>query len=424
MPTVTILFGGRSVEWRASCQGYDHLREALRCAAPTDIVVNTVILIAPDGTIRMENPTSHDTLPVAAHLLRMGRTVSALECMSMLIDGGSIVFSLLQAQDGEDGTFQGLARFFDFPDNRSSTLTAALAFDLYAQAAVVQQVAGDLLMTVPTVLANIGEPDAAYQAARERFGATPVLLRPNAAGAGFQVRGLPFVTADETARFAAEISPYDDHFLVQQCVGGIPLSVGIVFRDGRWTMLPICAGADVRHNDGVRLAADGAHGAMARRVLRGPRQGGVSEDVSGNAGAKDSRGAPASVHGREPIVLRQEYVTEPRDSGAVAPAATAVPLSAAVMQRVDAAARRLARTFRDESYYQIDMIATGWDEVYFSAIATRPSLRRDGPFAWMLSAAGLTPVDLIRIEHANYAASRAFRHKRFARIAEWVAVHG
>lgn len=391
MPMVTILFGGRSVEWRASCQGYDHLRETLRDGAPDDIVVKAVVLIAPDGTIRIDKPASHDSLPVAAHLLRNGRVISAVECMTALMDGGGIVFSLMQAQDGEDGTFHGLARFFDFPDNRSSTLTAALAFDLYAQAAVVQQIAGDLLMPVPTILANIAEPDEAYQAARQRFGATPVVLRPNAAGAGFQVRALPFVTPDEIARFAAEISPYDDHFLVQQCVGGLPLSVGVLFRDGKWTVLPICAGLGVSHSEGVTMGARGRRGAQVKQAMMTQRTG----------------GAPAAAGADDGIALP-----------------TQLPLSDAVLARVDEAARRLARTFRDESYYQIDMIATAWGDVYFSAISTRPSLRRDGPFAWMLQAARMTPIDLIRIEHRNYAASQAFRRQRVARIAEWVAVHG
>ena len=411
MPTVTILFGGRSVEWRASCQGYDHLREALREGAPSDISVEAVVLIAPDGTIRIDRPDSLDGLPVAAHLLRNGRTISAVECMAVLIDSGGIVFSLMQAQDGEDGTFHGLARFFDFPDNRSSTLTSALAFDLYAQAAVVEQIAGDLLRLVPSILANIAEPDDAFDLARQRFGATPVLLRPNATGAGFQVRALPFVTQDEVARFAAEISPYDDHFLIQQCVSGVPLSVGVVFRDGKWILLPICAGVGVTRSNGVTMGARGLNaGVLAKRTVMMSRRGARPEP--GVWGPGTDRRAGTSRHADNDAA--PDAITLP----------AALPLSDAVLRRVELAARRLAKTFRDESYYQIDMIATPVGEVYFSAISTRPSLRRDGPFAWMLKAAGMSLADLIRIEHRNYAASRAFRRQRVARIAEWVAVHG
>jgi D-alanine-D-alanine ligase-like ATP-grasp enzyme len=409
MPTVTILFGGRSVEWRASCQGYDHLREVLREEASRDIDVAAVVLIAPDGTIRIDKPDSLDALPVATHLLRHGRTISAVECMTALIDSGGIVFSLMQAQDGEDGTFHGLARFFDFPDNRSSTLTSALAFDLYAQAAVVEQIAGDLLRLVPSILANIAEPDDAFDMARQRFGATPVVLRPNATGAGFQVRALPFVTHDEVARFAAEISPYDDHFLIQQCVSGVPLSVGVVFREGKWTLLPICAGVGVTRSDGVTMGARGLNaGILVKRSVMLSRRGVRPEPGRWGPGVDRRVGAMRVVD------IDADAITLP-----VAP-----PLSDAVLRRVEMAARRLAKTFRDESYYQIDMIATAMDEVYFSAISTRPSLRRDGPFAWMLKAAGMTLADLIRIEHRNYAASRAFRRQRVARIAEWVAVHG
>lgn len=365
MPAITFLFGGRSVENRASCRMYEHVRERLLETRPDDIAIANVIGIAPNGKLRASGPREHDGLPSAPHLLARGREITPAAFVEALCDGGDFVFSLLQGQDGEDGTFQGLARFFDFPDNAGSTLSAALAFDKFAQACVVEKLAGDLLTSLDTVLVPSSQPQRALQEAVQRFGKRPVLLKPNAAGGSFKILPLDLLIDEEIERYASDIAPFDDHFLIQERIDGVEIVVGMVHAAGQRQWLPVF------------------------EVKPPARAGGMRQ------------GEPVPGGGR----IRQLPADDP------------------IALQACRAAERIARAFRDETYCRFDFLAGRDGHLRFLEAGTRPGLSRSSVFPMMLEAHGMGLLDLVRQEFENHAASRAFRRQRFARIAEWVCAN-
>ncbi|MCY0387531.1 hypothetical protein OVY01_09840 [Robbsia sp. Bb-Pol-6] len=365
MPAITLLFGGRSVENRTSCRMYEHVRECLLEARPDDISVANVIGIAPNGKLRASGPRDHDGLPPAPQLLARGREISAAAFVDTLCEDGDFVFSLLQGQDGEDGTFQGLARFFDFPDNAGSTLSAALAFDKFAQACVVEKLAGDLLAPLETVLVSSSQPGGAVRETVQRFGKRPVLLKPNAAGGSFKILPLDLLIDEEIERYANEIAPFDDHFLIQERIDGVEIVVGMVCAAGQRQLLPVFELKPPVRAAGVRQGEPVPGGGRIRRL-------------------------PAD----DPLAMQ-----------------------------ACRAAERIARTFRDETYCRLDFLAGRDGRLRFLEAGTRPGLSRSSVFPMMLEAHGMGLLDLIRQEFENHAASRAFRRQRIARIAEWVCAN-
>lgn len=365
MPAIILLFGGRSVENRASCRMYEHVRERLLETRPDDIAVANVIGIAPNGKLRASGPRDHDGLPTAPQLLARGREMTPAAFVDTLCDGADFVFSLLQGQDGEDGTFQGLARFFDFPDNAGSTLGAALSFDKFAQACVVERLAGDLLAPLETVLVPSTRPDGGLREAALRFGKRPVLLKPNAAGGAFRVLPLDLLIDEEVERYANDIAPFDDHFLIQERIDGAEIVVGIVYSAGQRQLLPVFELKPPPRTGAARRAEYPAGGERARRL--------------------------AVDH---PLAIQACRATE-----------------------------RIASLFRDETYCRLDFLAGSDGRLRFLEAGMRPGLSRSSVFPMMLEAHGMGLLDLIRQEFENHAASRAFRRQRYARIAEWVCAN-
>lgn len=365
MPAITLLFGGRSVENRSSCRMYEHLRELLSEQCPEDLEIVNVIGITPTGKFRASGPQSHRDMPSATELLSRGREMSVADFLEALQEGCDFIFSLLQGQEGEDGTLQGLARFFDFPDNFGSTLTSGVTFDKYAQSCVAQSLAADFLTPIPTVLVPSGNPVAGVVEAIQLFGNRPVLMKPNAAGGVFKVLRLDLLVEEEIERYASDIAPFDDHFLIQERIEGVELVVGMIYQAGQRQMLPVF---EVR----------------APMVPKGAQQSWLSTGGG--------------------------YVRRLDDAD---PQAT----------RALHAAGAISRCLRDETYCSFDFIAGRDGSLHFLEIGTRPALSKSSIFPRLLEARGMSLLDLIRLEYENHAASRAFRRQRQVRIAEWVCAN-
>lgn len=365
MSAITLLFGGRSVEHRASCRSYEHVRERLFEERPEDMTIANVIGITPDGRFRASGPRSHDALPSAIELLSSGRELSAADFVTANAEDSDFVFSLLQGQDGEDGTIQGLARFFDFPDNFGSTLAVSRACDKYAQGMMAYALAESYLKPLATVLVPSAEPAAATAEAIRRFGKQAVVLKPNACGGSFKVLALESLLEEEVSRYAAEIAPFDDHFLIQERIDGIEMVVGMICQAGQWQTMPVFEMCPPVLGRGVQQSWLAPGGEVARRVPDSDRAANV------------------------------------------------------VVQ----AAQAIARAFRDETYYCFDFLVDRGGSVRFLEVGTHPGLSRSSVFPKLLEAHGMSLLDLVRREFENHAASRAFRRQRIARIAEWVCVN-
>ena len=365
MPAITLLFGGRSVESRSSCRMYEYIRELLIEQCPEDLEIANVIGITPGGKFRASGPQTHQNMPSATQLLSRGKEISASDFLTTLNDDCDFVFSLLQGQEGEDGTLQGLARFFDFPDNFGSTLTSSIAFDKFAQACVAQSLASEWLTPIPTVLVPSSDPGVAASEAIQLFGNRPVLLKPNAAGGSFKILALDLLIEEEIERYASDIAPFDDHFLIQERIDGVELIVGMICKAGQRQMLPI-----------FEMRAP-----MVRR------------------GAQQSWLVPDGGHTRR-LDNEDEWA-----------------------ERASRAALAIARSFRDETYYRLDFIAGRDGGLRFLEVGTRPSLSKTSIFPRLLDAQGMSLLDLVRQEFENHAATRAFRRQRQARIAEWVCAN-
>lgn len=137
-----------------------------------------------------------------------------------------VVFPVLHGPPGEDGTFQGFLEILGLPYVGSGVHASACAMDKIVAKSLFQ-LAG--LPVAPDLIAR--RADGARQiagAVRERLGSN-VVVKPSRQGSALGVRFAREPGALEAA--LAEAFRYDERVLVEACVDGREITVGIIERD-------------------------------------------------------------------------------------------------------------------------------------------------------------------------------------------------
>ena len=222
-----LLCGGRSLEHAISCGMYEYMRERLSDVGSKDLRLCTVFYIDRPGRL-LYLPVGEGPLPSLAEVRERGTACSLIQLAGLMATSGAFTFSLLQGQDGEDGTIQGVGRFFDLPCNCAPPGVVGLAFDKDKQSLLAETMCHGLLEPIRGVCVE------AMHWQRHRADLNPLIgracvLKPNKAGSSYGVQLCENLTENYVAEYASAVSAYDDWFVVQPYIEGREVTVGMLW---------------------------------------------------------------------------------------------------------------------------------------------------------------------------------------------------
>ena len=222
-----LLCGGRSLEHAVSCGMYEYMRERLSDVRSKDLRLCTVFYIDRPGRL-LYLPVGEGPLPSLAEVRERGAVCSLLQLAGLMATSGAFTFSLLQGQDGEDGTIQGVGRFFDLPCNCAPPGVVGLAFDKHKQSLLAEAMCHGLLEPMRGVCVDAMHWQY-HRAELNPLMGRACVLKPNKAGSSYGVQLCEKLTETDVAEYATAVSAYDDWFVVQPYIEGREVTVGILW---------------------------------------------------------------------------------------------------------------------------------------------------------------------------------------------------
>ena len=232
---ISLIYGGRSTEHDCSIGMYRHFsvrRDEILARFQLAKVI--YIGLAGEVTVRACRPGE---FPGHDDVVSSGTRVPSDDLPKLLKVDNVFLFSLLQGQDGEDGSFQAISEFFDLQSSCGHILTNAVGNDKFLQHQVAVSASSELA-PVPTLKCLARDPAATRDGLKPFLGHECV-LKPNTGGGSFLTELASSLTLEDVERFAGRASPFCDHFLVQRRVVGRDVTCGVLYRHGQPTLLPV-----------------------------------------------------------------------------------------------------------------------------------------------------------------------------------------
>jgi D-alanine-D-alanine ligase len=343
MLDVNLLCGGRSLEHAVSCGMYDYMREQLAEVDSKDLRLCTVFYIDRQGRL-LHLRVGEGPLPSLAEVRERGSVCSLLELGGLMAASGAFTFSLLQGQDGEDGTIQGVGRFFDLPCNCAPPGVVGLAFDKDKQSLLAEAMCPTLLEPMRGVCVQATHWQQ-HRAELNRLLGQACVLKPNQAGSSVGVQLCENLTESYIAEYAAGVSEYDDWFVVQPYIGGREITVGVLWSSEAEEFIDLPT---------IEIRTTG-------QVF------GFTEKWSSGT-------------------LNLSLI-EPADESS---------------QKAEQASRHLFRSLGLQTHARFDYRIDDSGRVFFLEVNTSPGLMASSLFTRMLRARGKSVVDLIRFAYIHY----------------------
>jgi D-alanine-D-alanine ligase len=355
---VNLLCGGRSLEHAISCGMYEFMRECIKQNDAQKVTVCNVFFIDRQGRL-FHFDVGDSSLPTLDEISQRGKAFKLEKLTELLAASDAFTFSLLQGQDGEDGTIQGVAKFFRLPCNLSSPGVVGLAFDKHKQTLIAEAMCVDLLQPMHGVCID------ALQWHKQRADLQPMLgrpcvLKPNMAGSSYGVQMCDALTESVIAEYAKAVSGYDDLFVVQPYIEGREVTVGVLWsaEADEFVELPV-----------IEISTTSKLFDFAQKWSSG--------------------------------ALKLSFVN---------------PLDGACL-KAEKASRRLFRSLGMLTYARFDYRIDNDGRVFFLEVNTSPGLMESSLFSKMLLANKLSVVDLILLSYDAYRWQESQEEKKRSTIA-------
>ncbi len=328
---------------------YDYMRERLADVDSKDLRLCTVFYIDRQGRL-LHLRVGNGPLPPLSEVRERGTVSSLLELAGLMAASGAFTFSLLQGQDGEDGTIQGVGRFFDLPCNCAPPGVVGLAFDKDKQSLLAEAMCPTLLEPMRGVCVQATQWQQ-HRVELNRLIGQACVLKPNQAGSSYGVQLCENLTESYIAEYAAAVSEYDDWFVVQPYIEGREITVGVLWSPEaeEFIDLPI-----------IEIRTTGKVFDFAEKWSSG--------------------------------TLNLSFI-EPADESS---------------KKAEQVSRHLFRSLGFLTHARFDYRIDNSGRIFFLEVNTSPGLMESSLFTKMLLAKGLSVVDLIRVAYIHYCQ----RHKR------------
>lgn len=240
---ISIVFGGKSPEHRASLESFRHVLGEIQ--RDDGIEIEDIYYVNVEGRVAVKSFRSdvsvdnymrdHESMPYWAALGRMA-------------NAGTFVLNLLHGNFGEDGHVQGAAAITSVPGSFGPVLAASLAMSKYHMNQYVAGAHPEVKIPDTLFLQERDLPEFGRWIS-DRFSGAEIVVKPNSLGASLFTHRY-HVDFDDIASInanLAEIFEYDTSALVQRYISGTEYSIGCLQKEEEIIALPA-----------VRIETDGA----------------------------------------------------------------------------------------------------------------------------------------------------------------------
>ncbi|PEQ66870.1 D-alanine--D-alanine ligase family protein [Bacillus cereus] len=236
MEKYCILMGGRSTEHDASLLSYQGILKNQQNVSSTKLLLTKVYYISRDGEFFL-----HDTcpFPLTEEELLQGEKLQISTFIEMLYKEPTYQLNLLHGNEGEDGSWQGLADILDLRGSYESVFASSLTMNKWAQSILAQSICQPDLLIPKTW--KVGESDGnelLEQIILELAGKECV-IKPNTMGASHFTDSYKEISLEKFKEIKENILKYDKQMIVQEFIKGIEYTVGCIRMNNELIILPM-----------------------------------------------------------------------------------------------------------------------------------------------------------------------------------------
>lgn len=230
--TLIVLFGGVSSEHEPSVGMFDHFRSEVYSKGHPFGDIATYYL-ARDGRVFFLQSLSDIDIEDGEIISQRGTQISRVMLCAKLAEIHTFVYSLLQGQEGEDGTIQGVLRFLNVPGNAGAIAPSVLSIDKYAFGTIATSHL-PVLASIKSELISKQVQETEIIKVLRRIGGSKVIVRPNSQGASVLTEVFDAIDIRGIVKLCSEITNNGDQILIQEFVFGTEITCGCLRQNGKW----------------------------------------------------------------------------------------------------------------------------------------------------------------------------------------------
>ncbi|WP_242319902.1 ATP-grasp domain-containing protein [Bacillus cereus group sp. BfR-BA-01349] len=236
MENYCILMGGRSTEHDASLLSYQGILKEQQNTPYTKIVLTKVFYISRDGEFFL-----HDTFPfpMTEEELLQGEKLNVSTFIEMLYKDPTYQLNLLHGNEGEDGSWQGLADILDLRGSYESVFASSLTMNKWAQSILAQSICHPELFIPKTWKVSESDDDKLLEQIILELDGKECVIKPNKMGASHFTDSYKEISLEKLKEVIEEILKYDTQVIIQEFIKGIEYTVGCILMNDDLVTLPI-----------------------------------------------------------------------------------------------------------------------------------------------------------------------------------------
>jgi D-alanine-D-alanine ligase len=267
---IAILTGGRSTEYDASVMSYENVIDACR-DKDSEIEISAVYFIK-DGFLYIYDeyiPSNHNELGAG------GLKYPITDLPGIIQKRGLYILNLLHGNEGEDGSYQGVAQVFDLAGSFGCVLSSALTMNKWQASELVAAITNGKLALIPYLCLTKETTSLEIDQFIDNTSGDYFVVKPNSLGASLLTRKIKRGNVLNYILSERSIFDYDGTFLLQKYIQGREFTVGIVQKGDELIVLPIIEaitadtflGHEEKHNPGHIKALTGEVGGNLRHLI-------------------------------------------------------------------------------------------------------------------------------------------------------------
>ncbi|PGW57453.1 D-alanine--D-alanine ligase family protein [Bacillus thuringiensis] len=231
-----IFMGGRSTEHDASLLSYQGILKSHLNPLHTKIELMKVYYISRDGEVFLHDKSP---FPLMEDELLQGEKLNVSKFIEMLCKDPTYQLNLLHGNEGEDGSWQGLADILDLNGSYESVFASSLTMNKWAQSILATSICQPELLIPRTWKVSESDDDTFLKQIIFELKGKECVIKPNKMGASHFTETYKDINLEKLKEIKENILKYDTHVIIQEFIKGIEYTVGCISVNNKLEILPI-----------------------------------------------------------------------------------------------------------------------------------------------------------------------------------------
>lgn len=211
MKNISIIYGGRSTEHDASIKSYENIMENIDL---NKFIVKNIIYVDRKGKIFCNN----EQVP-------FGKLVE------VFLEENTFILNLLHGNEGEDGSWSGLADILDLKGSFESVNTSSILMNKQQQSDIIKSRCSDILKVPHTILCSFNDEKEEFVKKLKNIKTKFVVVKPSNMGASHLTEKIKKDDVESIKRLLEKIYEYDNNALIQEYIQAEEYTCGVVRKE-------------------------------------------------------------------------------------------------------------------------------------------------------------------------------------------------